>query len=137
MHKRKRGDRVSKILVAKTPAGWEVRWHPKALAEREAVGDSGERTAINRVINKLQVDGPALAYPHQSAVMGEKGSGLRELRPRRGHSRWRPIYRRVEGRMFAILAVGPEAGIDKAGYGRAVLIAGQRLGRLEKGKARQ
>lgn len=65
---------------------------------------------------------------------GEEGSGLRELRPRRGRSRWRPIYRRMDERLFAILAVGPEAEIDKAGYDRAVRIAKQRLVRLEKGK---
>jgi hypothetical protein len=65
--------------------------------------------------------------------MGEKGSGLRELRPRRGRSRWRPIYRRMDERLFAILSVGPEAEIDKDGYDRAVRIAKQRLERLEKG----
>lgn len=69
--------------------------------------------------------------------MGEKGSGLRELRPRRGRSRWRPIYRRIEDELFAILSVGPEAGIDKAGYDRAVRSAKQRLRRLEKSKRKQ
>jgi hypothetical protein len=41
----------------------------------------------------------------------------------------------MDDRLFAILSVGPEAEIDKAGYDRAVRIAKQRLGRLEKGKA--
>lgn len=120
-----------------TESSWLVKWHPKALAERDAIGDGGERAAIDRVIEKLQVDGPALAHPHQSAVMGEDGSGLRELRPRRGRSRSRPIYRRVGGVIFAILAVGPEAGIDKAGYARAVRAARQRLNRLDKVKEKR
>jgi len=64
--------------------------------------------------------------------MGKWGSGLRELRPRRGRSRWRLIYRRVEGRLFAVLAVGPEADIDKAGYHRAVKAARKRLDHLER-----
>ena len=114
---------------------WEVKWHPAARDEKGAIDDAKERVAIAHVIEKLQVSGPALRSPHQSAVMGEEGSGLRELRPRRGRSRWRPLYRRMDGRLFAILAVGPEAEIDKAGYDRAVRVAKQRLGRLEKRKA--
>lgn len=125
-----------KIVAKGTPARWEVAWHPKALDEKNAIEDLAERVAIVHVIEKLQVDGPALRSPHQSAVMGEKGSGLRELRPRRGRSRWRPIYRRTEEGLFAVLAVGPEAEIDKAGYAKAVRLARQRLKRLEKGKAR-
>jgi len=116
---------------------WEVAWHPKALDEKNAIEDVAERVAIVHVIEKLQVDGPALRSPHQSAVMGEEGSGLRELRPRRGRSRWRPIYRRMEEGLFAVFAVGPEAEIDKAGYAKAVRLARQRLKRLEKGKARE
>lgn len=123
--------RSSNVVAAATPAGWRVLWHPEALEERNAL-DSAERLAINAVIEKLRVDGPALSYPHQSAVRGKQGSGLRELRPRRGRSRWRPIYRRVEGRLFAVLAVGPEAGIDIAGYQRGVRAGRQRLDRLKR-----
>lgn len=111
---------------------WQVAWHPKALDEKNAIEDVAERVAIAHVIEKLEVDGPALRSPHQSAVMGEEGSGLRELRPRRGRSRWRPIYRRMEEGLFAVLAVGLEAEIDRAGYAKAVRVAKQRLKRLEK-----
>jgi hypothetical protein len=109
-------------------------WHPKALEERDALDSARENVAANAVIDKLRVDGPALCYPHQSAVMGEGRSGLRELRPRRGRSRWRPIYCRLEHRLFAILAVGPEAGIDKAGYDRAVRAAARRYERLRRSR---
>lgn len=102
-----------KVFAAKTSAQWRVLWHPRALTERDAIGDARECVAVRAVIEKLLVDGPALAYPHQSAVMGTGRSGLRELRPRRGRSRWRPIYCRLDSRVFAIVAVGPEAGIDK------------------------
>jgi len=128
--------RARKIVARGTPARWEVAWHSKALDEKSAIDDVAERVAIAHVIEKLEVDGPALRSPHQSAVMGEEGSGLRELRPRRG-SRWRPIYRRMEEGLFAVLAVGPEAGIDKAGYGKAVRLAKQRLKRLEKARAKE
>jgi hypothetical protein len=109
-----------------------VKWHPEAHDERRVIGDAAERVAIAHVVEKLQVDGPALRSPHQSAVMGSEGSGLRELRPRRGRSRWRPIYRRLEGSLFVILSVGPEAEIDKAGYRCAVRAARRRLRALEK-----
>ena len=68
---------------------------------------------------KLEALGDRLPYPHSSAVKGEEGAGFRELRPRGGRSRWRPIYRRVEDE-YVIFAVGPEAEIDQAGFDRAV-----------------
>lgn len=129
--------RARKIVARGAPARWEVAWHPKALDEKNAIEDVAERVAIAHVIEKLEVDGPALRSPHQSGVMGEEGSGLRELRPRRGRSRWRPIYRRMEEELFAVLAVGPEAETDKAGYAKAVRLAKRRLERLEKAKKKE
>jgi hypothetical protein len=126
-----------RIVIRGAPARWEVKWHPQARDEKRSVDDAKERVAIAHVVEKLQVDGAALRSPHQSAVMGEEGSGLRELRPRRGRSRWRPIYRRIDERLFAILSIGPEAEIDRAGYDRAVRAAKQRLARLEKGKRKE
>jgi len=102
-----------------------------------AIGDAAERVAITHVIEKLEVDGPVLRSPHQSGVKGDEGLGLRELRPRRGRSRWRPLYRRADEALFAVLAVGPEAEIDKAGYARAVRLAKQRLRRLESAKKKE
>ena len=135
--KKPRPKRSRKVVAKATPARWNVAWHPKALGEKNAIEDAAERVAIAHVIEKLEVDGPALRSPHQSGVMGEEGSGLRELRPRRGRSRWRPIYRRVEERLFAVLAVGPEAEIDEAGYANAVRLAKQRLKLLEKAKGKE
>src|SRR6476646_9516043 len=71
------------VVSVATPPRWRVSWHPKALEERDALGSPQERLAINLAVEKLRVDGPALAFPHQSAVRGRDGSGLRELRPRR------------------------------------------------------
>jgi hypothetical protein len=80
---------------------------------------------------KLEATGPRLGHPHSSAVQGEPGQGLRELRPRAGRSRWRPIYRRVSPSTFVILAVAPEAQIDSRGYDAAVVRAAERFGQLE------
>ena len=136
--KKPRPTRGRKKVVARgTPARWGVAWHPKALDEKNAIEDVAERVAIAHLIEKLGVDGPALRSPHQSGVMGEEGSGLRELRPRRGRSRWRPIYRRAEEELFAVLVVGPEAGIDRAGYARAVRLAKQRHNGLEKAEGKE
>ena len=69
---------------------------------------------------KLEAAGPRLGHPHSTAVQGEVGKGVRELRPRAARSRWRPIYRRVSPSSFAILAIGPEAQIDRRGFDAAV-----------------
>jgi hypothetical protein len=52
----------------------------------------GEQLALDHAVGKLAAVGPALPYPHQSAV--KVGQGLRELRPRGGRSRWRALYDR-------------------------------------------
>ena len=82
-------------------------------------------------VDKLKSSGPRLPYPHSSAVQGVAGKGLRELRPRSGRSRWRPIYRQVTPGAFVVLAVGPEAQIDAAGFDAAVSRAASRLAELE------
>lgn len=110
--------REVRVAARQRMSGYGVSWHRKARDEYTAI-DARERVAIQNVIEKLRVDGPGLRAPHQSAVMGDAGEGLRELRPRQGRSRWRPIYRRI-GDTFAILAVAPEAEIDSAGYDRQV-----------------
>lgn len=57
-------------------------------------------------------------------------AGLRELRPRRGSSPWRAIYRRVGG-YFVIAAVGPDGGKDPRGFRQACERALQRLAELD------
>jgi hypothetical protein len=110
---------------------YEVLWHPDADAERAAIPDAAERTAIQHAGEKLEALGPRLGAPHTSAIRGEDGSGLRELRPRAGRSRWRPIYRRLQPRTFVILAIAPEAQIDKRGFDRKVANARRRFEELE------
>jgi hypothetical protein len=115
---------------APSPAAFAVMWHPAAERERARIVDTAERSAIAHAEEKLKTLGRLLA-PHSSAVQGKDGKGLRELRPRGGRSRWRPIYRQVDSKTFVILAVGPEAQIDEAGFNRAVRDAQQRFGDLE------
>ena len=79
-------------------------------------------------VEKLRTVG-RLMSPHSSALQGS-GKGLRELRPRGGRSPWRPIYRQV-GETLVVLAVAPEAEVDKVGFGRAVTHALQRLADLD------
>lgn len=43
----------------------------------------------------------------------------------------------MEKGLFAVLAVGPEAEIDKAGYAKAVRLAKQRFKRLEKAREKE
>ena len=106
-------------------------WHPAADAERAAISDASERNAIQHAREKLEALGPQLGAPHTSAIRGEEGSGMRELRPRAGRSRWRPIYRRVQPGTFVILAIAPEAQIDKRGFDQKVTNARRRFEELE------
>lgn len=107
-----------------------VVWHPDTDAERDASWPA-EKVAMLHAAQKLEATGPRLGHPHASAVRGELGHGFRELRPRAGRSRWRPIYRRVNPSTFVIFAVGPEAEIDSRGYNVAVARAVERFERLE------
>ena len=111
---------------------YEVLWHPAADAERAAIPDAAERVAIQHAREKLEAVGPQLGAPHSSAIKGQDGSGLRELRPRAGRSRWRPIYRRVGPVTFVILAVAPEAEIDGRVFDEKVRDARRRFDELEK-----
>lgn len=108
-----------------------VRWHPDAAAERDASWPPDEKVAMEHAVQKLQAAGPRLMHPHSSAVQGSAGKGLRELRPRAGRSRWRPIYRRVAPETFVIFAVGPEAQIDSDGFDGAVGRAAKRFAELD------
>ncbi|MPZ14829.1 MAG: hypothetical protein GEU73_10485 [Chloroflexi bacterium] len=107
---------------------WVVVYHPDALGEREEL-PTRERQALYNAILKLEAIGPALGYPHTSAIQGAS-SGLRKLRPRAGRSPWRGLYRLV-GDRFVIAAVAPEAQRDPHGFTRACEAAVQPLSELE------
>lgn len=104
-------------------AMWTVRYLNDAAKEREVM-PAREKVALDQATAKLEVLGPVLPYPHQSAV--REAPGLRELRPRAGRSAWRALYRRVED-SFLVAAVGPEAQSDRRGFDRMVKLAVQRL----------
>jgi len=90
-----------------------------------------EQIAMRHAAEKLEAAGPRLGHPHSSGVRGERGRGLRELRPRAGRSRWRPIYRRMSPSTFVVFSVGPEAETNRRGYDQAVARAVQRFDELD------
>lgn len=108
---------------------WEVVYLPEAERERRALPDS-EVAALINADAKLAAIGPALGFPHSSAVQGAQN--LRELRPRSGRCRWRAFYRQVGG-VFVVGAVGPEAMVDKRGFSKACQAAIERLDQVEEG----
>ena len=87
-----------------------------------------EIAAFDNAEVKLAALGPALPYPHSSAVRG--ADRLRELRPRGGRSPWRAFYRQV-GDEFVVAAVGPEAEVDQLGFAAACRRAKARLAEME------
>jgi hypothetical protein len=118
--------------AAKNPGPpYRAVWHPEAEAERDASWPPEETVAMLHAVQKLEAMGPRLGSPHSSAVQGDVGQGLRELRPRAGRGRWRPIYRRVSPSTFVILAVAREAQINSRGFDAAVRRAVERFGQLE------
>lgn len=107
-----------------------VVWHPGAETERDSIVDQREAVAISHAIEKLDALGYRLRFPHCRAVQGSD-SGLWELRPRGGKSRWRPIYRRADETTFVVLAVGLEAEVDRPAFDQAVREAATRFADLE------
>ncbi len=99
----------------------------EAATERMAL-PATERHALLHAVEKLEVFGPLLTFPHTSAVQGF--AGLRELRPRAGRSPWRAMYQRV-GDVFVIAAIGPEAQVDHRRFAKAARLALARLAELE------
>ncbi|HEV7450520.1 MAG: type II toxin-antitoxin system RelE/ParE family toxin [Pseudonocardiaceae bacterium] len=106
---------------------WQVVFTDEARQEFNQL-PAREQSAMIHALDKLAAEGPALPYPHSSAVQG--ADRLRELRLRAGRSAWRALYRRV-GEVFVIAAIGPEAQADKRGFGRAVAAAQARLDLIE------
>ena len=104
-----------------------VVYHPAYEAEWRDLPPA-ERAALATAVEKLRADSQ-LGFPHTSLVRGS-GSGIRELRPRRGRSRWRALYRRA-GTVMVMLAVAPEAAVDRRGFDRAVAAAERRLSEVE------
>lgn len=96
--------------------------HPEADAELFHLPDP-EAVAVRHALDKLEVLGDRLRFPHQSKV---RGSDLRELRPRAGRSPWRALYRRI-GDAHVVGAIAPEAEVDRQGFQRAVRAAERRL----------
>lgn len=90
-----------------------------------------ERVALLHAQEKLVAVGDRLPFPHQSAVVGS--SRLRELRPRAGRSPWRALYTR-SGDRLVILAICPEAQVDRRGFDRAVSQARRRLVEIEESR---
>jgi hypothetical protein len=126
--------RANKLRVVRSDdpgPPYVVRWHPEAVEERDASWPPGEKVAMEHAVEKLQATGPRLKHPHSSAVRGSAGRGLRELRPRAGRSRWRPLYRQVTPDTFVILAVGPDAQIDRSAFNAAVGRATKRFAELD------
>ena len=78
---------------------------PDAVAEFvTAVKSKEEQKALINVADKLRTLGERLPPPHMKPLQGPAAAGLRELRPRRGNSDWRALYRRC-GPLYVVLSV--------------------------------
>lgn len=84
-----------------------------------------ERMAMYKALERLELHGDSLGYPHTSAVQGTS-STLREIQPRAGRSAWRAFYRRV-GAELVVGSIGPEAMTNPARFRRSVNLALTRL----------
>jgi len=106
---------------------WTVYLHPDADLELDKL-PATERSAVLNAVEKLEHLGPALSFPHSSAVRGV--DDLRELRPRQGRSPWRAFYRGI-GVAYVVGAVGPEYQVSPRGFQKALVAAQRRLEEVE------
>ena len=108
-----------------------ARRHPKFDAEMIGLlrREPREYRAAERAISRLLRFDDALGFPHSSGVRSSAVRGLRELRPRQGRSRWRPLYV-IAGDEVRMIALAPEATHDPVGFRRAVDRAEDRLGEM-------
>jgi mRNA-degrading endonuclease RelE of RelBE toxin-antitoxin system len=90
---------------------WDVVIHPDATTELDALAPS-EQASVLHAIEKLIAPRSATRLPPPKS--------------RRG----RAFYRQLE-RTFVIASIGPEVGVDRRGFERAVESAGDRLAALE------
>lgn len=102
---------------------WTAVYLPEA-SDEESKLPPRERQALANAVEKLELLGDRLGYPHSSAV--RSADNLRELRPRAGRSPHRALYR-IVGEHAVIAAVGPEADQDPKRWNRAVRNAVDRL----------
>jgi hypothetical protein len=73
-----------------------------------AVKSKAEQKAIFNAVDKLRELGERLPPPRMKPLQGPTAAGLRELRPRRGNSDWRALYRRCRP-LYVVLAVDRHA----------------------------
>ncbi len=91
------------------PRPHTVIYDPDAVAEFVvAVKSKEEQKAILNVVDKLRTLGERLPPPHMKPLQGQTAAGLRELRPRRGNSDWRALYRRC-GSLYVVLSIDRHA----------------------------
>ena len=78
--------------------------HPEFAKEMAALllREPREHRAATRTIARLLQFGNALGFPDSSNVQSAAVRGIRELRPRRGRSRWRPLYAITENGIYLV-----------------------------------
>ncbi len=86
----------------------------------QALSDAEAREVMN-VVDKLEILGLSLGFPHSSAVAGGRHA-LRELRPKRGKSPIRVFYAFDPQRQAVVLIGGDKSGDNKF-YERLVPVA--------------
>ena len=81
--------------------------------------EARDAEAVSRVVEMLEMDGPALPFPYSSNVNGSRYGNIRELRVQsRGHP-YRMLYA-FDPRRHAILLLGGDKRGDSRWYERNV-----------------
>ncbi len=111
----------------------QLRLHAALVDEltRLACSHPREEVAIRHAFEILAIEFDQLGHPWSSAIRTKAVIGLRELRPRRGRSLYRVLYRRDSQGLY-LLALAPEAQSNPRGFRRAVEIATIRAMRDDK-----
>jgi hypothetical protein len=91
---------------------WEVEYTDEFGAWWEELGETHQDRVV-ATINLLAAHGPALQFPHSSAITGSRHAHMRELRVQSGGNPLRIFYA-FDPRRTAILLIGG----NKTGKGR-------------------
>lgn len=111
----------------RTSAGrssWLVEYHQKAVEEFAGLRDAKQKQGVLKLADFLRQLGPKIKEPHMKPVQGTKK--LAELRPSGGKALVRPLYFRHSESTFKIVAIAPEAQVDRAGFDAGVRRAQKR-----------
>lgn len=100
---------------------WQIEYTDKFEEWWDTLSDE-EQTSVRASVGLLEIQGPALGFPHSSGINASRHTHMRELRTQRGGQPLRTLYA-FDPRRMAILLIGGNKTGNKRWYDVNVPIA--------------